>query len=256
MNRFYFYDGQNEVGPFTVNELKAQKLTRTTPIRQKDSDKWMPAEKLADLKPLLVPRKIKAVRDVLPAVSENLVVLHRERPKTLYGVLFCLAMLAGLSFYSLAKPIQKPVALKPSVANISAPAAGDVKTNPAEKSNATTPVEKEPKKDNAVVPTKTQWNKLVTATNSNYGIGFLGGIKDLSVIVTNRTDFPLDEVVTKVTYIKAGGGIWKTVPVTIYGILPHETKEQTVPDVNRGKKVKVSLQKVVSKKMSVNYTAG
>jgi hypothetical protein len=75
-------------------------------------------------------------------------------------------------------------------------------------------------------------------------------------MVTNRTDFPIDMAVVKVTYIKAGGGIWKTVPVTIYNIPPHDSKEHAMPDVSRGKKVKVTIQKIISKKMNFSYTEG
>lgn len=257
MNSFYLYDGQNEAGPFTVDELKSQKLTRTTPIRQKDTDKWMPAEKLAVLKPIVVPRKIKHAKDVLPAIGENFAVLQRERPKTLYAALFIVAMFAGLSFYSIVKPSPKPASTDENLPAVSAKSLATVaNTNTKEKSTASLVVKKELPKEDAAKTAKSNWSKLITATHSNYGIGFFGGIKDLSVIVTNRTDFPLDEVVTKVTYVKANGSVWKTVPITIYGVPPHETKEQSVPDVSRGKKVKVNLQKVVSKKMDLNYSAG
>jgi hypothetical protein len=62
--------------------------------------------------------------------------------------------------------------------------------------------------------------------------------------------------VAKITYIKSNGSIWKTKLITIYGVPAHDSKEQSVPDVGRGKKVKVSIQKIVSKKMKFSYTEG
>ena len=78
----------------------------------------------------------------------------------------------------------------------------------------------------------------------------------MSVTVNNRSTYPIDEAVVNVTYIKASGGVWKTKLVTIYGVPAHDSKEQSLPDVGRGKKVKVSLYKVISKKMKLSFTEG
>jgi hypothetical protein len=259
MNTFYLHDGQNEAGPFTLDELKRQKISRNTPIRQKDTDKWMPAEKLAGLKPLVAPRKVKRPKDILPVIAENVSALHYQRPKALYGTLLGVALLTGISIYSIerasAKPVSKAAAEKP--AEISSQQMNTAAAPKPEEAGIAKPaVKAETAKEDAAKASRLRWSKLVSATNSNYGIGWLGGIKDLSVIINNRSDYPLDEVVAKVTYIKAGGGVWKTVPITLYGVPPHDSKEQPVVDASRGKKVKVSLYKVVSKKMKLNYTEG
>ena len=78
----------------------------------------------------------------------------------------------------------------------------------------------------------------------------------MSVTVNNRSAYPIDEAVVNVTYIKASGGVWKTKLVTIYGVPANDSKEQSLPDVGRGKKVKVSLYKVISKKMKFSFTEG
>jgi len=256
MNAYYIHDGRNELGPFTLDVLKEQKLTRSTPIRLLGSDKWMPAERLAPIKELVVPRKIKKPQDVIPAVKEHFVDLQQRKPLALYGGLLCLALLIGISIYSITnKETKIPVVAaeltpKPQSAPQAAPIAEIPKTKDTVESKPPVVVE-----DKAKI-TRSRWSKLISATNSNYGIGFLGGIKDLSVIVSNRTDFPLDMAIVKVTYIKAGGGVWKTVPVTLYNIPAHDSKEYALADVNRGKKVKVSIQKIVSKKMNFSYTEG
>jgi len=254
MSAYYLHDGRNEIGPFSIDLLRKQKLTRNTPIRQLGSDNWLPAEKLAPLKELVAPRKIKKPKDVIPAVKEHLADWQQRKPRLLYGILLLLALIAGVSIYSITKTHSKAlpqvtVPSHPQVA-VTQPVAPAEPIKPAEEKKL--PVVAEDKAKTA----RSRWNKLISATNSNYGIGFLGGIKDLSVIVSNRTDFPIDVAVVKVTYIKASGGIWKTVPITIYGIPAHDSKEQSVPDVGRGKKVKVNIQKLVSKKMNFSYTEG
>ena len=254
MMTYFIHDGRNESGPFSIEILKRQKLTRNTPVREDGSDNWMPAEKIPGLKEMVAPRKIKRPKDIVPVMVEREAEFKQQRPKTLYACLFCIALLAGISIYSLGKSADKgqtqivqeqPQHLTSNSSQLSA--AGIAPTTAAKT--------EEPKEDKEKA-SRLRWNKLISATNSNYGIGFLGGIKDLKVIINNRSDYPIDEAVVEVTYIKASGGVWKAKPITIYGVPAHDTKEQSMPDVSRGKKVSVSIKKIVSKKMKFNYTAG
>lgn len=256
MSAYYIHDGRNEIGPFTIDLLKKQKLTRNTPVRQTDSDKWMPAERLASLKEVVVPRKIRRPKDILPAAKEHFQHLQQRKPVLLYSLLLLLALIAGISIYSATSTEKKSSApAKPARQNVLPPATPQpvAQPEPAPKEAATPPVAVA---EDKAKTTRLRWNKLISATNSNYGIGLLGGIKDLRVIATNRTDYPIDQMVVNLTYIKAGGGVWKTVPITIHGIPAHDSKEQEVSDVGRGKKVKVSIQKIISKKMHFSYTEG
>lgn len=262
MITYYLHDGRNEAGPFNLADLQKQKLTRNTPIRQANSDKWMPAEKIDGLKAMVVPQKIRSAKDVVPVVAQQLSQLHYRKPRALYGTLLGTALLAGFSFYSINKASAKETP-KPS-AQLQVSAEQQAVLNQQRMAAEGAPVKeakplavnKATEKENAAKASRLRWNKLISASNSNYGIGFLGGIKDLSVIVSNHSDYPLDEVVVNVTYIKASGGVWKTVPITLYAVQPHDNKDQPVPDAGRGKKVKVSLHKVVSKRMQFSYTEG
>ncbi len=191
----------------------------------------MPAEKLEGLKEIVAPLKINRVKDIIPVMMESVIVFKQQRPKTLYTTVFCMALLAGFSIYSIDKgekkdlPQSSVVALPTRIGTVqpimpitlaALPAVGM-----AEKKEAATVAVKEvPKEDNEKAA-RHRWNKLFTATNSNYGIGLLGGIKDLSLIVTNKSDYPVDEAVAKVTYIKANGEVWKSQLITIYSVPAH-----------------------------------
>lgn len=258
MSTYYFHDGRNEVGPFSIDLLKKQKLTRNTPVRQDGSDSWLPAEKIPGLKEIVAPRKIKRPKDIVPVVIERVADFKQRRPKTLYACLFCIALLAGISIYSLKQGSTKENLKKDTVTNVGIEKEFDHPSAtfavagiaPSDKSR------KEEVKEDKEKETRLRWNKLISATNSNYGIGFFGGIKDLKIIVNNRSDYPIDEAIVNVTYIKASGGVWKVKPVAVYDIPSHENKEQSVPDVGRGKKVTVSIKKIVSRKMKFSYTSG
>jgi hypothetical protein len=230
----------------------------------------MPAEKLESLKELVVPQKIRRPKDVLPVMANRFSELRQRRPKTLYAVLVCFALTAGISLYKSnrvanTKIPEVVVKQKPQPANVSpVPPTAYIAPAPKAKTAPAKPVATETKKAAPAAPVKEdrakearlRWNKLITATNSNYGVGLLGGIKGLEVTVTNNSDYLVDEAVAKLTYIKANGEVWKTVFVSTYGVHPHESKTQPVADVGRSKKVKASLYKVVSKKMKLSYTEG
>lgn len=265
MSAYFLHDGRNERGPFTIEFLKKEKLTRNTPIRKKDSDNWMPAEKFHELKELVASKKIKHLKDILPVISEGYTHLRKNNPGLLYGVMLALVLLASFSTYSIRRTVTSRIT-EPVQQIQSMPAAAVTATltnapkdelpKPLEVKTTVPPFILKKEKESKEKTTRLRWNKLITASNSNYGIGVLGGIKDLHVTLTNHTDYPIDEAVLKVTYIKANGGVWKSVPVNIFDVPAHDSKEEPVADVGRGKKVKVSIEKIVSKKMKFSYAEG
>jgi hypothetical protein len=109
-------------------------------------------------------------------------------------------------------------------------------------------------KEDAAKKIRKNWTKYITASNSNYGYGVLGGIDDLSIEFSNKTDYALDEMTAKVVYVKSNGKPWITKYVTVLNVPPHSQRKQALPKVSRGKSVQVSITKVVSSKMHFFYT--
>lgn len=255
MSTYFIYDGRNELGPFTIPQLKNQDISRSTPLRANGTNKWMPADKIEDLRDTVAPRRIKRPKDIVPVVMERAAEFRQRRPKTAYAILLCVALLAGVSFYSLGKAVNKNIPQKQVALSLTDETAQRSPSLLATIADKNEPAAGVPAYDKEKAD-RLRWNKLFSAANSNYGIGVLGGIKDLKVVIHNRSDYAVDEAIAKITYIKANGEVWKSKLVTVHGIPPHDTKEQSVPDVARGKKVTVTLQKIVSKKMKFSYTAG
>lgn len=265
MCTYFLYDGQNELGPFSLDALKQQKLKRNTPIRIEGSNQWTPAEKMDTLKEIVRPAKIRIPNDVVPFVTDTLHDWHQRKPLLLYGTAVMFVLLLSLSL-SMAgrKPPQTQIAKKP----VAQPAPATVAVTPRHTADTISaagvkelPVVMKPvaaalAEEDKAKAARLQWRKTITASNSNYGIGVLGGIKGLEVVVHNNSDYMVDEAVAKVTYLKANGKEWKSVFVYTYGVRPHDSKSIPVTDVNRGKKVKVTLSKVVSRKMKLNYQEG
>ena len=276
MRQYFIYDGFLELGPFDLEEIREQKLTKTTRIRYEDDDDWTTVEHMEELSEfvigqaepeqiILMPTSItQKVEPVAEPIKENKKSLKDKLP--LKPLLLGIGLFLGIAIGSVGvfsykptpsvivpayhKPVKKVVAVAPPPV---IPAEPQHETEPVAK-----PEEKPSTQHHAVVNDKAKeirknWTKYITAINTSYAYGVLGGIDNLSVKFSNNTDYPLDVVTAKVTYIKANGKPWKSKLVSIYNIPPHSDKEEPLPKVIRGKSVQVSIQKVTSRKMHFNY---
>jgi hypothetical protein len=120
-------------------------------------------------------------------------------------------------------------------------------TEPAKNWTPPTPEE------NAARTMRKQWARFITAEHSNYGYGVLGGINNLSVLFSNQTNYPLEEVRVRISIIKANGEVWRKQELSVYNLMPHTEASQMVPRMKRGKTVQVKIIKVRSSKMQLNY---
>ena len=94
------------------------------------------------------------------------------------------------------------------------------------------------------------WKQFIAVTNSDYKTGFLGGIKNLDVIVKNQTEFVVDNVVVSVEYLKGNGDVFKTEQYTIADIGAKGTKSVRAADSRKGQKVVIKLVSVTSQSMN------
>lgn len=60
MAKYYIKDGYSEKGPYTVQELKARKISKTTFVKKEDTSNWVQAESLKELKPVFTGNTVLA----------------------------------------------------------------------------------------------------------------------------------------------------------------------------------------------------
>jgi len=99
------------------------------------------------------------------------------------------------------------------------------------------------------------WKQFIVISNSDYRTGFLGGIKDLKVIVRNQTEYPLDNVVVSVEYLKGNGDVFKTEQYTINNIGAKGTQSVQAADSRKGQKVQIKLVSITSQSMNFCWAA-
>jgi hypothetical protein len=266
MRTYYIRNGQKVSGPFTLAMIKDLGLSPDTSIRYADTENWITVNEVEELGSAkitsrkaaeTVPTPVIPYVEVLPvdAIQSNTASAQENSRKKKRLILFM--SLAALLLAIVIVSLTLVKTGEPSQASVLPEA--PVQPNPQVAMIASETKEEPPKADAAPDKAKLarkNWSRYIKVSNSNYAFGVLGGIHDLTVTFTNNTDYPLDEMTAKITYIKSNGKPWKTKTITVYNVPAHGERKQQLEKVNRGKSVQVTVQKVRSSKMQFCYTAG
>jgi hypothetical protein len=91
----------------------------------------------------------------------------------------------------------------------------------------------------------------VKAESNDYESKNLGGISNLEISVNNPTDYTLDKVRVKITYLKPNGSIWETIYEDFHSIKPNSKATHKIPDTKRGTSVKYEVAAIKSKALGL-----
>jgi hypothetical protein len=100
--------------------------------------------------------------------------------------------------------------------------------------------------DTLKMQTRINITNLIQVTTNQYSINTFGGISNLDVIVTNNTDYTIDQITVAIDYIKQNDGIYKTEYLTFNNIPAHQNKSLSAPDSNRGLSVNLTKQTITA----------
>lgn len=89
-------------------------------------------------------------------------------------------------------------------------------------------------------------NQLVSVATNDYKRGTFGGIKDLELIVNNKSAFLLNTVTVELNYLKPSEEILRTEKISFAGIAPNGSSTIKIPDSPRGVKVNCKVAAIES----------
>lgn len=92
----------------------------------------------------------------------------------------------------------------------------------------------------------------VKAESNTYQYSKFGGISNLKITISNTTDYTLEKVRVKLTYIKANGSTWETMYEDFYSVKPNTTITHKISDTRRGTRVDYEIADVKSKALGLN----
>ena len=261
MKRYFIHNGETENGPFDIEQLKSMQIKSETPIWYEGLQNWTIAGNVEDLKSIIIststPPKFKnfaqqnsnvhppSFRKTSFEPNQN---FEPKKSKTLRNVLIGVGVLAvlfiGLSIAS----------------NNSEPTYNENGEFIGVDSAATSVVDEERNRINEELTIKNRnfrnnFEKYIRVSTNQYTYNELGGISNLDIIVSNDTDYMLDEVNVNVDYIKDNGDIFKSEIVTLNNIPAHQNKSASAPESNRGTSVEVRMDGITSKKMHFCFYA-
>jgi hypothetical protein len=112
--------------------------------------------------------------------------------------------------------------------------------NQIEKQNLTTQVRNDKER------IRNNITEYVRVENIDYKYSKIGGIYGLQFNITNNTDYLLENVKVKITYIKANGDVWRNIDHDFEMLSPNSVGTVKVPDTDRGVSVRCRVTSVRS----------
>lgn len=277
MRLYFIHNGQNEEGPYELEELKLKAIKGDTPVWYEGLRNWTTANDVQEIRSMLASKhtppplfgKTNHVAFESNSPHSNLFdaddnsfqtkVRKFKYPIIVGGVAVVVSVL-GILFYQNSKNdetidmLQNHVAAQDQFIQTTQNELSLKEQQEAEK-------EAERKRINAAITAKNRnyrnnWFNYISVERSSFNYREIGGIYNLEVIVTNDTEYMLDEVEVQVGYIKSNGGYYKTETVHVYNVPSHSAKSAAAPDSPRGTSVSTEIMGILSKKMHFCYAAG
>lgn len=218
MKKYYLNNGQENKGPFDIEEIRAQNINKNTLVWSDGMQKWKKAGDVDELKIILL---------TTPPPLNNSHYKNQITPKKNNLVKYLVIGICLIAFLAISK-------------------------NVVTEENAS--------RDNFVagdeaVKTQTRNNisNLVQVTTNQYSVSTFGGISNLDVIVTNNTDYAIDQITVAIDYIKENGGIYTTEYLTFNNISANQNKSLSAPDTNRGLSVNLTKQTIAAADLNLCY---
>lgn len=264
MKKFYIMNGQNQEGPFDIEQLKLLNIKKDTPVWFEGIQNWTTAEKVEDLKSILplnvIPPKFEnQTQNDFTSTPPNFnnysnnnqnTNHQKDYPKSnlkrnlLIGgaILIVLVIIGFISNSSQSNSYGS----EPSY------------NADGTENTAVSAEETERQRINAAITKKNMnfrnnWQTYLTVTTNQYQYREIGGIFNLAVNFTNNTDCKMDEIKVNVNYIKDGGGIYKTETVVFFNVMPGTQQSEQAPNSDRGTSVQLEISQAYSNKMNFYY---
>ena len=285
MKTYYLLDGETQLGPFSLKEIKAQSITPNSRIWCQEEKDWIRAADLKELRSFFPANILNENPSVLAKLS------NKEEPGQNPGlrldnnrtelsttnisnsfrsdtadlplqsaispklVAFALGMaiviiLSLINFSGGTASISTTGALivvedEPKITSDKKTAAESGTVNSKNSGSNEKITESSLEQKNKTF--RRNWSGYINHKASKYKLRPLGGITGLVIHVNNKSERIIDEVVVKVTYYKSDGTIFETKDIRFNNIQPNSQDQVKVPNTQRGTKVTSEISKVTSR---------
>jgi hypothetical protein len=240
MNKYYLQNGNENIGPFTIEELKAKGITKSTPVWCEGMSDWTEATNVTELASILnsTPPLIKktAPPPIITKKSSGLNFIQK------IALIFLLFIVGAIVYSNMRDSKSEQSFENESIDSVVDSAATVVDDSDSEECNKRA--------------ARNSVGSNVGVNTNKYTVdALLGGITNLEVTFVNNMDYKIDECEIQIEYLKENGSVFKTEYLTINNIPAHQDKTISAPDSNRGLEVNVKINFIKSKRLELCYSS-
>jgi hypothetical protein len=113
---------------------------------------------------------------------------------------------------------------------------------------------RQPRNEAAVESTRKNIRQLISARNNKYKTGVLGGISDLSITVSNKSDFEIDQVEVEIEYLGPEKKVVKKQMLVFNNVPAGKDVTLDAPKTSRGVSVNYSIKTIQSKSLGIAHS--
>lgn len=270
MKKYFIHDGDEQVGPFTIAELKEKNISPKTHIWFEGMEDWKEASEIDELKDIFKStpppfQKANQQKQEKKSIESTSTLERESKKKNKTASYITIAVIAITSVLLIGFLIQKNTDSKIATALKEKEVVDKqnrlIEEEEKKKQEEAERLEKEKleKEEIELKKFKTRRNFLdfVFIDQSNYSADkVFGGITNLYYTVKNNTDYKINLIKLKVDYIRTNGGVFKTEIIDITNISPNNSKKIKAPDSYKGITVRKEILNIYSKDLSLCYEAG
>ena len=261
MKQYYIHDGQNQQGPFNLEELLDKGVTINTPIWFEGINDWTAAGQIEEIKSRIntpppfigktpPPFQYKSTPLQAPSDNSNKDELQKKQTKAKSTIIVTGLIIALISSIYLLKCKEDTANLESQLASaqneIQIQSENQIKEDNDRKQRLAAATARN-------MEYRNNWFKYIAVDITNYKYIELGGIEDIQVKVTNNIEFPIDLIIAELTYWKTNGDIYKTEEITITDVEPKNAIIVGGPSSPRGTKLTVEVKKITARKFNFCY---
>ncbi|WP_395058891.1 DUF4339 domain-containing protein [Flavobacterium sp.] len=261
MRKYFIHNGETENGPFDIEQLKTMQIKSETPIWYEGLQNWTTGNNVDELKDIInsnsLPPKFENFAQQNSSLNppifskpsqEKIQNDIPEKKKSLRKVYIISGVACALILFLFLNGNIHPNRY-PETNNYNGDNIFGIDSSAVYTENDRINDELTAKNRNY----RNNIEKYIGASTNRYSYNELGGISNLDIIVTNNTEYLIDEANVNVNYIKDNGGIYKSEIVTIYNIPAKQDKSVSAPESDRGTSVEAKIQTISSKKLHMCY---
>lgn len=261
MRKYFIHNGETENGPFDIEQLKSMQIKSETPIWYEGLQNWTVAGNVEELKAIIISTSTPPKFENFAQQNTNInppkfnqtqqqkeIEKEPKKKNILGNILFGIGVVGAIfivgaiaiSYFSQPNEAEEKLMEIQSDSIIKEDERATINARNTEKNKNY----------------RNNWQDYISVSTNQFSYYEIGGIENLQIIATNKTEYKIDEITINVCYEIDNGSCYKTEEVIIYNIPAKSQKSENAPNSSRGKKVSLNIMGIYSDKMNFGYAPG